>query len=245
MDHMKKCCFTLFVLLMAAGVQAQVADKKYTTTNFNASVDSVAEALVALAMNNPSIKAAGYLATQFKWLYKESKTSWMNNIAVQGNLNEYSFNQNNVNTVTGQQNTQYPKYNFGVIIPLGIFVNNPKQVKSDYYKYLSLSEQVNVERQNIRRDVLINYHDYVMNKQLVTDHQDLVNSWHIINLKNEKKFTNGDITLEAFTNSTKSYTDELTKQMNLEDAMKVSAARLEALIGMNIEDALMQIKAGK
>ena len=43
----------------------------------------------------------------------------------------------------------------------------------------------------------------------------------------------------------KTYTDELAKQANLNDALRTSEARLEALIGMNIEDALTQINARK
>ena len=239
---MKNFMGTLCSLLLFFAGYSQ-GTPKYTTTSYNPNVDSVAEALVALAMNNPSVKASENFAQQFKWLYRASKTSWVNNIVLQGNLNEYSFNQNSSSADPLKQSTQYPKYNFGVIVPIGIFINNPKQVKADYYKYQFAIEQVNVEKQNVRREVLINYHDYTMNKLLLSQYQQLVNDWRIIHLKNEQKFSNGEITLEAFYNSTKTYTDELSKQANLNDALKTSEAKLEALIGMNIDDALTQINA--
>lgn len=243
---MKSFTITIVSLLvMVAGFSQSGA--KYSTTTYNPKVDSVAEALVALALNNPSVKSAENFAQQYKYLYHVSKTTWMNNIILQGNINEYSF-QNNSSTnpnSTLKQSTQYPKYNFGIILPVGLIINSPKQAKADYYKYQFAVEQINVEKQNIRREVLINYHDYTMNKDLLAQHQELVNDWRIIHLKNEQKFSNGEITLEAFYNSTKTYTDELSKQANLNDALKTSEARLEALIGMNVEDALTQINAHK
>jgi len=126
-----------------------------------------------------------------------------------------------------------------------MFFNSPKQTKADYYRYRFSLEQINVEKQNVRRDVLTNYFDYMMNKDLLSQHQQLVNDWRIIHLKNEQKFSKGEITVEAFYNSTKTYTDELSKQANLQDALRTSGAKLEALIGMNVEDALTQINASK
>jgi len=234
---MKKTMATLLSLLILFTGYSQSA---YTTATYNPNVDSVAEALVALAMNNPSVRSSENFAQQYKYLYKVSKTTWLNNIVLQGNLNEYSF-QNTASTDPLKQSTQYPKYNFGVIVPIGIFINSPKQAKADYYKYQFAVEQVNVEKQNIRREVLINYQDYTMNRQLLSQYQQLVSDWGIIHKKNEQKFSNGEITLEAFYASTKTYTDELSKQSNINNALRTSEARLEALIGMNVEDALAQI----
>jgi outer membrane protein TolC len=235
--------FTAVVLSLSLFIGAYSQETaKYNTMSYNSNVDSVAEKLVAMALNNASVRGAENLSEQFKYIYKASKTSWLNNIVLQGNLNEYSFNQNNPNDPL-RQATQYPKYNFGVLLPIGLFFNNPKQVKADYYKYQYSLDQVSVEKQNIRREVLINYHDYTTDKELLAQHQQLVNDWRIIHLKNEQKFSKGEITLEAFYNSTKTYTDELSKQSNLTDALKTTAAKLEALIGMNVDDALTQINA--
>jgi outer membrane protein TolC len=236
--RMKNCTLVLIGLLLCAGSYGQ---SNKNASNYNQNVDSVAEALVALAMNNASIKTDMMLAQQFKYLYKASKTSWLNNIAIQGNVNEFSFK--NQTTDPLKSSTQYPKYNFGILIPFGMFINNPKQAKADYYKYQFALEQVNVDKQNVRRDVLINWQDYKMNKALLAQHQQLVNDWRIIHIKNEQKFSNGEISLEAFYNSTKTYTEELNKQESLNSALRTTAAKLEALIGMNIEDALNQISA--
>ena len=235
--RMKNCTLVLIGLLLCAGGYGQ---SQKNASNYNQNVDSVAEALVAMAMNNPSIKTDMMLAQQFKYLYKASKTSWLNNIAIQGNVNEFSF-KNSSNSDPLKQSTQYPKYNFGVVIPFGMFINNPKQAKADYFKYQFAMEQVNVDRQNVRRDVLINWQDYKMNKKLLAQHEELVNDWRIIHQKNEQKFSNGEISLETFYNSTKTYTEELNKQETINSALRTTAAKLEALIGMNIEDALTQI----
>jgi len=239
--RMKNCTLVLIGLLTLCTCSYGQSDKN--AANYNQNVDSVAEALVAMAMNNASIKSDMALAEQFKYLYKASKTSWLNNIAIQGNVNEFSFK--NQNTDPLKSSTQYPKYNFGILIPFGMFINNPKQAKADYYKYQFAVQQVNVDRQNVRRDVLIQWQDYKMNKSLLAQHQQLVNDWRIIHLKNEQKFSNGEISLEAFYNSTKTYTEELNKQESINSDLRTTAAKLEALIGMNIEDALTQISVQK
>lgn len=225
------------------GAQAQNTQKNAAAVQTMPD-DSIAEALVVLAMNNPSIKSAEFLSAQSMYLYKQSKTTWMNNILVQGNLNEYSINQgSSIDPL--KQSTQYPRYNLGIILPLGMFVNSPKQAKADYYKYQFTVQQVEVEKHNVRRDVLVNFHDYAMNKRLLSQHQELVNDWRIIHQKNEQKFTNGEISLDAFYNSTKTLTEEMSKEENLHDALKVSEAKLEILIGMNVEEAIARITAHK
>jgi len=72
---------------------------------------------------------------------------------------------------------------------------------------------------------------------LVLEEQ-VVSDWHIIFLRTEERFRKGEVTLESFYSSTRIYNDELNKEVQLTGTIASSAAELEELIGMNLEDAI-------
>ena len=214
---------------------------KYQTETFNPNVDSIAESLVALAMNHPSVHSSENFANQFKYIYMRSKTAWLNTVVFQANANEFTI-ANLTASDQNKYNTLYPRYNIGLTVPLGIFINNPKQTKSDYYKYQSTADLIDVEKRNLREQVLNAYHSYIMNKQLLSLSQQLVHDWELIYLSNEDKFKKGEISLDVFYSTTRIYNDQLNRQITLTTAFQNDEARLENLIGMNINDALVMIK---
>jgi outer membrane protein TolC len=230
----------IFILSFAYSQHARLE-----TSTFNPNVDSVAEALVALAMNSPSVRSSEHFANQFKYLYQKSKTAWLNNIVVQGNLNEYSIKNLSGSSDPLKQSTQYPRYNVGVSVPLGIFVNNPKQTKSDYNKYLSTVDQIDAEKRNVREQVLTSYHNYLMNKQLLALGQQLVHDWELIYLSHEDKFKKGEISLDVFYSTTRIYNDQLNRQVTVSASLRNDEAKLENLIGMNVNDAINMINSRK
>lgn len=231
-----------FILLLIFFSGYSQEGTKYQTATYNPAVDSIAEALVALAMTNPSIKGVEDDARQYEYAYKKSKTAWLNNVTLQGNLNEFSIKQS-ANSDPLKQSTQYPRYNIGVSVPLGMFINNSKQVKSDYYKYKSTIDAVDEKRRAIRQQVLTSYQDFLMNKKLMALQQEVLHDWEIIYLKNEDRFKKGEISLESFYSTTRIYNDMLNKQVTLNNALKVSEAKLESLIGMDINEAIAMIKS--
>jgi len=226
-------CFSLF------GVHAQ--SRPVDASTFNVGVDSLAEELVALAMNNPRIRYNADLAEQFNEIYRRSKIAWLDAITIQGNLNEYSINE----SAAEKAANLYPKYNFGLNIPLGFPWVTTRQTKSDYAKSQAVLEQVETERRNVRKEVLINYNNYIMNKRLLDLQEQVISDWHIIYLKAEEKFRKGEVTLESFYSTTRIYNDELNKEVVLTAAINNSAAELEDLIGMNLGDAIQMIKDHK
>ena len=160
------------------------------------------------------------------------------------NVNEFSINQGSGSTDPLKQNTQYPRYNLGVIIPFGIFVNNPKQAKSAYNQYESSVETSKQQKQDMRRDVIIAYQDYLMNLQLKELQQAVVNDYKVIYQKTEERFKNGQTTLEQFNNASSIYNDALTREITIKRDIGVVRATLEAMIGMDLDEAVAAIKAG-
>jgi outer membrane protein TolC len=221
--------------------QQDTTSRVLNASTFNPRSDSVIERLVAMASVNPRITSLENIATQNEYEYKRSKTAWLNNIQAAGNLNEFSLKQGNAADPL-QQSTQFPRYNVGVVVPLGLFVNNGKQTKANYYRYQSMVDAVKIEKQNIRREVLIQYQSYILQKQLLALQQEALQDAKILLTKHEEDYANDKITLEVYTNTSRTYNNEQVKEVNLQNNLKVIEAELEALIGMNILDALELIK---
>jgi outer membrane protein TolC len=213
----------------------------YNSSSFNPRSDSVVERLVALASVNPRIVSLENIVTQYEYEFKRGKTAWLNNIYVAGNLNELSLKQsNNVDPLV--QSTQFPRYNIGVTIPFGLFINNGKQNKSNWYRYQSMVENLKMEKLNVRRDVIYQYQNYILQKQLLALQQEVLQDARILLNKHEEDFRNDKISLETYTNTSKVYNNEQVKEVNILNTIRLVETELEALIGMNVQDALDMIK---
>ncbi len=213
------------------------------TLRFNPLIDSVAEKLVDMAMLNARISSIENNAYASEYDYMRSRTTWLNNIVVSGNVNEFSL-KNEVAANPLNQSTQYPRYNIGVILPLGLFINNGKQTRANYYRYEAAIDQIKKEKQDIRREVLTSYENYLMNKRLLSVQQSLLQDAKILLSRHEEKFAEGQLTLEQYTNTSKQYYAEKVQVINLIRDLKIIVVELESLIGMNIEIALDQINRG-
>lgn len=210
---------------------------------FDPRADSVVERLVAMASVNPRIVSLENVAEQYEYEFRRGKTAWLNNIQVAGNLNELSLKQGSTAAPDPiRQSTQFPRYNIGVVVPFGLFVNNGKQNKANYSRYLSMLETVKIEKQNIRKEVITTYQGYILQKQLLALQQEVLQDAKILLNKHEEDFRNEKITLETYTNTSRTYNNEQVKEINILNSIKLIEAELEALIGMRIQDALEMIK---
>ena len=207
-------------------------------------VDSVAEKLVLMALSNASISSAENMSKYHLYEYKRSRSAWLNNIVIAGNLNELSIKQQGT-TVDPllRQSTQYPRYNVGASIPLGLFINNGKQTKANFYRYESFRDQIDMEKQRIRGDVLLNYENYLYNKQLLALQQEIIQDAKVLLAQQEEKFGDGQLSLEDYTAGVKTYNNEHVKELNIMHTLKTIEIALEELIGMNLQDALAGIEA--
>lgn len=234
-----------FVLVSFMSIAGNSQDTtRPATGNFTQKVDSVAEKLVQMALLNARVSSREHLATQNLYEYKRSKSAWLNNIVIAGNLNELSIKQQQGTTLDPlRQSTQYPRYNVGASIPLGLFINNGKQTKANFHRYESFRKEVEIEKQIIRGEVLLNYENYLYNKQLLALQQEIIQDAKVLISKQEEKFGNGQLSLEDYTASVKAYNNEHVKELNITHTLKVTEIALEELIGMNLQDALAQIEA--
>lgn len=194
--------------------------------------DSMAASLarIALEYNGATPQDAGVKAAKYEW--KTSRTSWMDNLRIAGNMNEFSISGDPV-----KQNTLYPRYNIGAVLPLGIFVNQGKQAKAMYYRYQAEKENMNKEQQALRLNVMTAYYDYLKAQKLLELQEEVLQEALFAREKAEEKFAKGQITLEVYTATNKRHNIEQIGKLTAERDLAVTRAQLESYIGMPLQKA--------
>jgi Outer membrane protein len=237
----------LFVVVLVNVCLISVAQDTTHTTSSVALArydEKLVEGLVMLAMENPQIKSAENMSMNYKYSYARSKTAWLNQISVAGNLNELSIKQFHGSDPT-RQNLLYPRYNVGVVLPIGTFVNQRKQSQADLHRYQAAANEVEVVKQNVRHDVMVAYDNYLMNQNLIALQYTVLKDAEVLFLRTEQKFSKGEITLEAYNQANKAFVDEKVRTITLERAFRVAEHDLEALIGMKLSTAIERINGRK
>ncbi|HUQ96843.1 MAG TPA: TolC family protein [Chitinophagaceae bacterium] len=237
---MKTGIVTIVVFLWCCTLQAQVGGARN-----NDSVNVIAKGLAQLAMQNNSaskIDEANVKAAEYN--YKAQKTAWLDNFRASGNLNEFTLGKTLRPNDPYSGRAFYPRYNFGVGIPFGIFTNQPKLTKAQYYHYQAEVEGMNVAKQNLGLQTMTAYFDYVRTQRLYELQEEALQDASFAFSKTEEKFSKGEITLEVYTATSRRFNAERAAKVSLERDLMVNKAQLELLISMPLEAALMQLRSG-
>jgi len=238
---MNKLLLIFSCLILFAQANAQIDTSGGSPIRKPVAYDTIVEKLVQLAMINPKIKSVENVAVQQGYEYSRTKTAWLNNITVAGNLNEISLKRTLNTDPLLQQSTNYPRYNVGVVLPIGIFVNNKKQTKAQYQTYQAAVEQVNIQKTAIRQQVITGYEEYLLYQSLIALQNESVQDSRILYNKAVERFEKGEITLEEFTKVSKGYNAEKVREIELQHSLNLTLINMEGLIGMKLTDALEQI----
>ncbi|MEM9679043.1 MAG: TolC family protein [Bacteroidota bacterium] len=222
-----------FLLLCTFSSIAQPVDYKKVVLPSNVSTTDFGERLVQIAWqnfpDNNSVKADVEVA-QLK--LKNTRWSWLNQISATGNLNEITLDQDLVD----DNNLFFPRYNFNLSLPLGIFVNastNSKIAKKELDKAdYALKKQMLM----IREEVLKAYQDYLMYQDIYKIKNDLAEEEYSNFLTVEQNFQSGEASLSEYKEATKSYNLELENKITAQNRLGKSKLTLEKWIGIRLED---------
>ncbi len=203
-------------------------------TSISAS-NKIGEKLVALALNNPDIDIAKLQVGIAKNQLTRTKGDWLNTIGITGNLNQFS-----IDPAYKNYSLYFPKYNFGVSLPLGIFVSQPNNVKIAR-KNIQIAQASEKSKQGaIREQVLSLYQDYLMYTQQLVIQTQVAENEYTFYKQAEQKFKNGEIPIADYTNAAKSYNTELTQKIKVQHDLNIARLQLEQLIGTSLDDVLNQ-----
>lgn len=203
--------------------------------------DSLAqEHLVKLALEGPQFEISAHEITKNKLLVKKAKNSWFDLLTVSTNYNDQTFAKN-----TGTTNTYvYPKYYFGVTLPLGLFFTKGADIKTAKENVKISEANRMVLARTIRAEVLTQYRQYKTFDAIITLQRGISDDQYALMLQTEKLFGEGKLTsMQTYTDATKSYINQQAAVINLQLQKDLVQIELEKMIGINLDTALSQVTA--
>jgi outer membrane protein TolC len=225
--------------LLVVSVQAQSKEKANlpVTTPDTVNTLPIREYLVQLAMQNPDLEIADSRIAIAEYELKKAKTKALNNIAISGNLNEFTVKGSNAGT-----NQFFPRYNIGATLPLDLFFTRSNEIKIAKENIHITQAEKNARYREIRSMVLIAYEDYLMHKEMLEFQSQITQDAYTSFLKSEKDFSDAIIPQEEYNKAFKSYSDEQTKKITLGRNLSVSKLELERMIGKPLDEVLFQYR---
>lgn len=196
--------------------------------------NAIREKLVALALQNSDKKISDLQVKAAKDHIGLAKAEWINTIFASSYWNEFSINP----PAKDQFNFYYPKYNFGISIPLGIFITVPKHVKIAKAEYHIAQEQQKLKVLNIRSQVLTKYEDYLMYQKQLTIQSMLTDNEYNTLVQAKTKFSSGEIDVNEYNMEMEKYNNQLSKKISLEHNLAIAKLALEEIIGKKLEEVL-------
>jgi outer membrane protein TolC len=239
---------TLFLLVSPSLFAQQPATGKPATTAPAAKVipapspspppsdTAVENRLVALALGGPEYDASEHQNKINELQLKKTKATWLNLLSIALQLNDQSFKSQQ--TQVGQVAYVYPKWFFGLTIPLGMIFSQGGDIKAAKQSLMYSRDQQMILAGQIKASVLSKYKQYKLYDDLVGMEGELLNDVLAISTQAEESFKNGSVTVEAYIGAQRTKNEELVKLKNLQLQRDLVRIELERLIGVPLDDVL-------
>lgn len=193
---------------------------------------SVEERLVQLALQGPEMQKTDHLTKISEYQLKSAQNTWMNLLTFSLNYNEQTLAK-----TTAQTAYVYPRYFFGLNIPLGTILSRTG-VKSARENIEIGKENAEITKRNIREQVLTAYKQYTAYSQLITMQSELVNDVKTQLAQSEEKFRSGTISLDAYNTAQRNNNAEMAALINLKLQQDLKKLEIEKMIGVKLETVL-------
>ena len=192
------------------------------------------ERLVQLAWrNHPANEAVRREVNIAEYDVKQSNVSWLENIRITGNMNEFTINK--AADPFGRA-AFFPKYNIGASVSLGTFFTIPYTIRKSKEALVISQANVNAQKLAVRNEVLKLYNEYVMRERIFKLQSQALLDNETSHKLEEQRFRRGDITFDLYSTSLAAYNDALVAQLQAERDFKNAKLDLEERIGMRLED---------
>jgi len=192
----------------------------------------IREKLVQLAMQNPEFEISERQVSVAGLELRKSKQKILGNVAIQGNLNEFSLKNN------GLTASLYPRYNIGVTVPLDLFLTRSNDIKIARQNLGIAQASKNQQFREIKALVLTSYEGYLMHLQKLVFQNQLTEDASTIFKQKEKDFSEGIIDEELYNRAYRVWTEEQSRKVEFQHDVNVSKIELERFIGVPLDSVL-------
>ncbi len=235
---MKKAYLFVAGLCLVMTSYSQSVDYNKIILPDNAKDISIEERLVQIAWkNNPMSARANNNIESGLYSLRRAQWAWLNHFNVQGNLNEFTIKGRDQSDPNARVNF-FPRYNIGVNFSLGTFVSTPLNSKIAREALQNDEEALKSLKLQLRADVLRRYLHYKTSKELFDIQKgyfdDLSANFKLV----EKKFNNGEITLNEYNSIKDRYDNQRIKKIMADDTLQGAKLDLEELLGLKLEEIL-------
>jgi outer membrane protein TolC len=196
---------------------------------------AVENRLVELALKGPEYDASVHQGRIAELELKRAKNMWLNLLSISTNYNDQSFAKP-VNN--GQATYVYPKYFFGITIPLGIFFSQGNQVKTARESIANGKDQQEMLARSLKMQVLTKYKQYKFYGAQIEMENELSNDVVVNATQAEQSFQQGKITVDVYILAQRAKNEEMVKIMNLQLQQDLIRLDIERMIGVSLESVL-------
>lgn len=224
----------ILLLVISAPVFGQNVDYNKVILPEGAHSSDFEERLVQLAWRNyPENETLRREVNIAAYEVKQSTSSWLENIRLTGNLNEFTINK--ANDPWGRA-AFYPKYNISASVSLGTFFNTPFEIKKRKEALVITQANVNTQKLVVRNTVLKLYNEYLMRERVYKLQSQTLLDTETSHKLTEQRFRRGEISFETYSMSLTAYNEIMIAQLQSERDYKNAKLDLERWIGMRTED---------
>jgi outer membrane protein TolC len=232
------CSFKLHAQITAADSTLRKTNNsqqylpEYSTKSERAQDSIVEVRLVELALQQPKFDEAEAQRKTIDLQLEKQRKAWLNLLSISANYNDQTF--------AGKSNTQtayvYPKYFFGVNIPLGLIFSGGTDYRMTKQSGIIVHDQELELQQTIKASVIGDYKQYRTYAKLLAIQNQVNDDVQANFLQVQQKFSDGTATLETYNDASTKYNDGVVETINLQLQQDLIKLEIERLIGRKLED---------
>lgn len=236
---MKKLVLLLVCMIGFSVSQAQISQSYASKKKLDSMIyDNVREKLVDLAMQHPENAISEAQIEIAENNLRKAKGSWTNILFANFNLNEFTLN--------GSPSAAFwPKYNFGVNMPLDIFSRTSNDIKNARQNIEISNAMKNDTYRRLRAEVLSKFENYLFHREMYEMSSVVTDEAYTSFLSMQEKYKIGDVNDIDYSITFRQFNDAKMRQREQERNMNVAKLEVERLIGVDLNDVLKNYNLNK
>jgi outer membrane protein TolC len=189
------------------------------------------EKLVELAYQfNQNSKIFAAKREQAKAQKFMAKTSWTNSLMI-----NYSYFAQFNQMADAAGPTIIPRTGVNIGINIGSIISTPSKVRFAKEEFNIIEAEEQKDKNAIKAEVLRRYKDYLLSLELFKIQSQILEDSRTTNLMIKKRFENGEVPIEQYTESLRLLNEIMEKKTESEFLIQKNKVSVEELIGLPLE----------